>query len=222
MKKRIIALALMLSLLIGCMTACAGNSQSIEEKPDITTIRSICEMATLECYYHNVAKSDKTASRGITHVGEKDRKFWVEYDGVVKLGIDMSKVKMTVENRDITITIPKAKVLSVTINEDSYNKDSFIAAKDGINSNKITAEDATKAVKEANEEMKETAQENTALLANAQHRAKDLIENYVQQIGKATGVEYKINWQYIDNEGNADTANKDISGTESSTTATGQ
>lgn len=206
MKRRITAMALVLSMMIGCMTACGGR-KTIEEKPDITTIRSICEMATLECYYHNVATSEKARSKGFFHIGEKDRKFWIEYDGVVKLGIDMSQVKMSVENNDITITIPEAKVLSVTVNEDSYNKDSFIAEEDAINGNKITAEDATQAVKAANEVMKQTAQENTALLTNAQSRAKDLIENYIKQIGKATGVEYTIHWEYVNNTGSEDQNN---------------
>ena len=125
----------------------------------------------------------------------------------MKLGIDMSQVKMSVENNDITITIPEAKVLSVTVNEDSYNKDSFIAEEDAINGNKITAEDATQAVKAANEVMKQTAQENTALLTNAQSRAKDLIENYIKQIGKATGVEYTIHWEYVNNTGSEDQNN---------------
>lgn len=211
MKKRITAMVMILSLAVGCLASCGGTVKKIEQKPDINTVRSICELATLECYYHNVAKSEKTASKGVTHIGEKDRKFWIEYDGVVKLGIDMSQVKMSVENNEITITIPEAKVLSVTINEDSYNKDSYIAEKDALNGNPITAEDATQAVNEANEEMKRTAQENSALLANAQYRAKDLIENYIQQIGKATGIEYSINWQYVDNKENADAADQNKS-----------
>ena len=55
--------------------------------------------------------------------------------------------------------------------------------------------------------MKQTAQENTALLTNAQSRAKDLIENYIKQIGKATGVEYTIHWEYVNNTGSEDQNN---------------
>ena len=31
----------------------------VVNKPALSQIRSICELATLECYYHNVKKSEK-------------------------------------------------------------------------------------------------------------------------------------------------------------------
>ena len=76
MKRRITAMALVLSMMIGCMTACGGR-KTIEEKPDITTIRSICEMATLEWYYHNVATSEKDRSKGFFHLRVQDRTSWI-------------------------------------------------------------------------------------------------------------------------------------------------
>ena len=91
--------------------------------PDISQIRSICELATLECYYHNVAISTKEKGQGLSHIGEKDREFWIEYSGVAKLGINMAKVSMEIQNKDIVITIPKAQLLGLsdyTISPDSY------------------------------------------------------------------------------------------------------
>lgn len=194
---RVVVLAMLISTITGCSKP-IENKKSTEE-PEITQIRSICELATLECYYHNVAKSVKTAGKGITHIGEKDRKFWIEYEGTVKLGIEMSKVKMAIEGDSITISIPEAKVLDVKVNEDSYNPDSYIESKDSFNSNKITADDTTKAVNDAKKEMEKSAQQNSALLMNAQDRAKELIENYINQLGEATGNKYTINWEYLDN-----------------------
>ena len=46
-------------------------------------------MVTLETYYHNVAEVEKEAGSGITHWFEKDRKLWIEYTGIVKIGIDI-------------------------------------------------------------------------------------------------------------------------------------
>ena len=37
--------------------------------PDLGRVQSICELATLECYYHNVAKSTKEPGRGLFHFG---------------------------------------------------------------------------------------------------------------------------------------------------------
>lgn len=111
------------------------GSKSTE--PDIMQVRSICKLATVECYYHNVAKSEKPAGTGIWHFGEKDRQFWIEYTGTVKLGIDMSKVQMKVNGTDVTVTIPEAEVQQVNVDDDSYNSDSYIFSEDGINKMKL-------------------------------------------------------------------------------------
>ena len=39
----------------------------VVNKPALSQIRSICELATLECYYHNVEKSAKTKGTGLAH-----------------------------------------------------------------------------------------------------------------------------------------------------------
>lgn len=200
MKKRFLILAMTMVLLAGFLTACSGSDEdsALNKEPDIMQIRSICELATLECYYHNVAKSTKAAGTGITHLGEKDREFWIEYSGIVKLGIDMSQVQMEIDGENVTITIPEAKVLNVSVDEKSYDENSYIMSQDSWNSNKITAGDATEAIENAKQEMEKTAEENSSLLANAQDRAKKLMENYIDQLGAASGVAYHISWKYAD------------------------
>lgn len=203
MKTKILSFTFVLAMCICFMSGCSASdsTSSQNQAPNIAQVRSICELATLECYYHNVAKSVKFKQEGITHLGEKDRTFWIEYTGTVKLGIDMSQVTMDIDNNNVTITIPEAEVLEVSVNDSSYNEDSYIMSQDGWNRNKITAEDATEAVKAAKEKMKQTAMENSSLLLNAQERAKKLIENYLVQIGDAVGVKYNIDWKYVDSNG---------------------
>ena len=167
MKKKIITLSLIGILLISLLSGC-GKSEDKEAakstEPDIMQVRSICKLATVECYYHNVAKSEKPAGTGIWHFGEKDRQFWIEYTGTVKLGIDMSKVQMKVNGTDVTVTIPEAEVQQVNVDDDSYNSDSYIFSEDGINKNEITAEDATGAVENARNEMIKIAESNPDIL----------------------------------------------------------
>ncbi len=195
MKKGIVSFVIILLsalLLTGC-----SKLNTVNKEPDILQVRNIVNLATLECYYHNVAKSIKSKGTGIGGVGEVDRKFWIEYTGMVTLGIDMSKVDMEVNGNEITITLPPAKVLGVTIDDDSWNADSYICSQDAINKNPITADDVTAAMKDAQENMKTTAEGNATMLNNAQIRAKVLIENYINQLGTIAGVEYKINWKYL-------------------------
>ena len=182
-------------VMILSFAGCSNNT--LETKPDITQIRSICNLATLECYYHNVAKSTKTAGTTVSDWFEKDREFWIEYTGIAKIGIDMSKVSMEISEDIVTIHIPEAKLLTVDILERDLNEGSYIANTDGwINKNKITAKDQTAAINNAQNEMAAEVQKNTKLLLKARTNAEKIIENYIIQIGDMTGVPYRIKWIY--------------------------
>lgn len=161
--------------------------------PELSQIRSICELATLECYFHNVAKSVKAKGSGISHVGEKDRRFWVEYTGVAKIGISMSKVDMEIIDNIVVVTIPRAELQSYQVAD--ISESNFVFEKDSANSNPITADDQTAAVNEAQEKMRATIEKDEALLIRAEERAKDLIKNYIEQLGQASGIEYEIHWK---------------------------
>lgn len=211
MKKKIILLLtaiLTLTLLPGC-----SKKEDAAKEPDILQIRSICDLATMECYYHNVAKSVKEAEAGLLHIGEKDRTFWIEYTGVVTLGIDMSQVEMKISGTNIEMTIPEAKILRISIDESSINEESFITSQDSLNKNKITAEDQTQAINDAQRTMEATASQNSKMLMKAQDRATKLIENYINQLGAAAGVEYNITWNYLEGEASiTDTNDMAVSG----------
>ncbi len=194
MKK--LALLLLCVILVLTYTGCSAQS-AYNAQPDITQIRSICNLATLECYYHNVAKSTKTVGSDISDWFKEDREFWIEYTGVAKIGIDMSKVSMEIVDNTVTVHMPEAKLLSVDILERDLDEGSYIANSDSwINPNKITAEDQTAAINDAQNKMASAVKENSALLLNARIRAEKLIENYIIQIGELTNVSYRIKWVY--------------------------
>lgn len=205
--RRLVSILLCVVLVLS-ISGCA-TQKTYDVKPDITQIRSICNLATLECYYHNVAKSTKTAGTQLSDCFEKDREFWIEYTGVAKIGIDMSKVSMEIVEDTVTVHMPEAKLLSVDILESDLNEGSYIANTDGrLNPNKITAEDQTSAINDAQNKMATSVKENTTLLLNARIRAEKLIENYIVQIGDITGVSYRIKWVY-DDSGKQDTSSKE-------------
>ena len=171
------------------------KQQTTASPPDLSQIRNICELATLECYFRNVAKSVKEKGTGVSHWGEKDRTFWIEYTGIAKIGIDMAKVTMQVDGNNVIITLPEAEILSYKVDEITEN--SYITSPDSwFNKNPITAEEQTAAVEQAQAEMKSNVENNSALFIRAQDRAKKLIENYITQLGEASGVEYQIIWKY--------------------------
>jgi hypothetical protein len=64
-----------------------------------------------------------------------------------------------------------------------------------IQKNPITAEDQTKAIGEAERLMKEKIENNSSLLMTAKEQAKDIIEEYIVEMGKIDGVTYNITWK---------------------------
>ena len=197
--KRIIAILLMIASLLA-LCACGDASVPLAtEEPQITQMRTICELATMDCYYHNVAKYyEKNADKGILGLGKKDKKFWVEYSGEVTIGLDATLVALQVSGDQVTITIPPAKVLGAKVYSDSLTTDSYIIDKDSAD---ITAEDQTRVFENAQADMLTQASNDHLLLFNAQQRAQMLLEDYVTNIGNAIGVTYQINWIYLDENG---------------------
>lgn len=193
--KRWISLALILLVFSGLFTCCARRQLA---QPQVVQMRAICELATMDCYYHNVAKYKEENAEHFLWI-KKDKYFWIEYEGVVSVGIDASLVTMEVSGELVTITIPPAQVLGCRVEDSTLTEDSFIVDKDSA---AVTAQDQQEAFREAQEHMELTAASDTALLANAQQRAKTLLENYVRNIGVYTGVNYQITWTYVDGEGN--------------------
>ena len=196
MKKCVsLVLALLLAL---SLTACGtDNSKAPDMEPEVSQMKAICELAVMDCYYHNVAKFKEEDAEGFLF-WQKDKQFWIEYSGVVTLGVDVSQVTVEVKDTQVTITLPAAKVLSCKVDSSSLTKDSFIVA-DGSAS--ISAEDEVIAFDAAQSKLQETAAGDTVLLANAQQRAQSLLEDYITDVGNVVGKEYTIQWIYLNEEG---------------------
>ena len=171
--------------------SCAKEIKNIA--PETSQMKSICELAVMECYYHNVAKYKKENATGMLW-WEKDRHFWMEYAGIVTIGVDTSLMNIEVEDENVTITIPPAKVLGCKVDETTLTEDSFIVAQ---NSAKVEAEHQTEAFKSAKDKLESEAKSNFTLLAAAQQRVQKL-EDYVTNIGNSVGKTYKIKWIYLE------------------------
>ncbi len=194
MRKKVITISLLSMLLFlgGCQ-----HFTRIDKSLEIKEMRAITELATVECFFHNVAKSNESTNKIWYEFWKKENiKFWVEYEGIVKIGIDASQLKMEVDGEVVRITLPEAMVLDAKVDPESLNENSFYY---DSKSYKPNASQQTEAFKQAQEDMKETAQSNNALLANGRENAKELLENYVNTISDATGIHYTIEWIYPEN-----------------------
>ncbi len=195
--KRIIGLFIV--MIIICSSC--GGSREPDAQLDVLQVRNIAHLATLNCYYHNVAMGHRNDSSTWRFwekntkfwLWDRDTDFWIEYEGVITLGVDESKIKMNVDEENVTVTIPKAKVLDEDIVDATYDGDSEIK---GADTTEPTIEEENKAIKSAQDKMEKTVKSDTILLNNAQIRAKEVIDNYIEEIGKMIKVNYKVVWNY--------------------------
>ena len=181
-----------------------------ETKPvnlsEYSSVNDIYELATLRSYYHNVAvyeEKPEGAAKVISDIltwpfnqllktGYKQ--FWLEYSGIVEIGIDQNKDKIHISDPDasgvVDLYIPDAKVLSIDADESSFSDP---LDEKGLFTT-ITAKERLIAYAAAQDKMRQEAENDLALLRRAKNNAKILIERYIINLGKEMGVDYSINW----------------------------
>lgn len=190
MKRKNIVILIILLLLV--ITGCGKKNADV--KPSLSQVRNISDLATVKAYYHNVAKVEKKKGQGLTHLFEVDRKYWIEYTGVVKIGIKMSSITIDEKDNVVTINMPRAEILSHHC--ENYNDDSIYKNEDGFNENKIEDSEINEAIKKADEEMLEKVKNNQSLFNRAEDGAEKLIQNYIEQVGKISGKKYEVKFVY--------------------------
>ncbi len=103
---------------VSYMNSKAGNTSIdiavIEEK-----VNSIAELSTVEYYYTTMAKYENYKDFYGWKIPLTTTKFFITYDGVIKAGIDLSKVKISLVGKTVVIEIPKATVLSHEVKYDT-------------------------------------------------------------------------------------------------------
>lgn len=187
-RKKIVPILLVCCISISALVGCSSEKKTA----DFSGINAVCELATLKCYYHNVAKAETKASGLFKWLGTGYKKIWTEYSGIVELGIDVNKVSIAEPDKSgvVKITIPDAEILDVDLDEESMSE----TLTDTGFLTKVTKEEETAALAEAQKNMEETAQENRALLNQAKERAKNIIEGYVKNVGEQLGETYTVEW----------------------------
>ena len=187
----ILGVMVLLLALAGCGSGESGETIKKDAGVNLKQMQNICELATLECYFHNTAKLNKENK---VLWWKTNTELWVEYSGIVKVGVEISDFDMSVEGSLVTITMPKAKILSCEVDEKSLDPESYLVSKKGLWAKDITADDQTEAFKAAQENMRQAAESDAALLLQGQQRAQELLEKYVKNVGEAIGEPYHVEW----------------------------
>ena len=174
---------------------------------EYSSVNTICELATLRSFYHNVAMYEKEPDGGnkfvndvllwpfggYTKIGYKQ--FWLEYSGIVETGIDASKIKINGPDANglVEVYVPEAKVFSVYADEASLTEP---LSENGWFTT-ISGKEKTEAFATAQAAMKQEAENDQSLLGRSRENAKLLLERYIVNTGKQMGANYTVKW--IDN-----------------------
>lgn len=196
MKKQSVAAACVTALLL-LTTACGKAEEPALPLPQEEQVKTICQLAVLECEYHNLAKYQDGQKVERFLWMTKGKRFWVEYSATAVLGIDADQVSMELQGDVVSITLPRARVLNCKVNGDSLSKDSYIVDKDSA---PVTAQDEVAAFQDAQDGLQKTVETDNNMMNLAQKRAEELLRNYVNSLAKATGTEYQVEFHYIEED----------------------
>lgn len=175
------------------LTNVLNKPERIERKVSESNIQRICELATLECYYHNVSNWSQDAYGVLAFTGYGEKKVWIEYDGMVRVGINAGEIKISDPDKDdvVTVTIPEATILDKDLDESTISE---IASDRTVLffTDPVNTEDRRKALAAAQADMAESASKNEMILGEAQERAKKIIERNILAAGEANDKHYTV------------------------------
>lgn len=139
-------------------------------------IKDIGELATLEYLYTDAGKFEDPKKVFGVNIPFTTKSFIAKWDGVIKAGvkIDAIIVEINDANKEITIHMPNAEILSHEVKSDSIET---LDEKDGL-FNKVKVDDVFEFEAVSKETMEQRAIEN-GIIDKAFENAKEIIEKLV-------------------------------------------
>lgn len=172
MQKEIDALKAEIELLINTPVVVDPVTPEIIQSVLSSEMSDISELASAEYLFTNAARfTDTKHIAGIFDWITK-KSFVQKWDGVIKAGVNLQNVAVSISGDTITITLPAAEILSYEIDYESVE---VLDEKNNI-FNPISVEDKANFDAETAEAMKARAIEN-GLLEKAQKNAENIIAN---------------------------------------------
>lgn len=172
--KGIVVLLLLIALLgagvVGGIALQKHREVEAMEKIDNTSISQkvvgLKELTTAQLTYHGLVEYEEGSIRFINQ-----KEFLMTYTAKVTAGVDFSKAEVSEEGNQVTVKLPKAKIQSISIDQDSIE---FFDLKRAI-FNRASKEDAIEAEKIADEDIR-ASMDKQELLNTANEQAKVLVK----------------------------------------------
>ena len=181
LKMKILLILLTLLLICGAVLAaflCGLRQASQAAEPQITgdllasRLRSVQELVTVSYYYTNMGRFENQVDFYGWKVPFTTKSFIVSYDGVIKAGVDLDRLQVTVGDEEITVTLPESRIISHEIPEDSLE---VFDESDNL-FNHITIEDYTAFTRDQKSAMEQRAVDG-GLLDRADQEARTAVNS---------------------------------------------
>ena len=142
-------------------------------------LRSAQELVSVAYYYTNMARYENQLDFYGWRVPFTTKSFIVSYDGIIKAGVDLSKVQAEVDEdrKQVTVKLPESQVISHEIPEDSIEM--FDESDTPLN--RISITDYTSFAGDQKAVMEQRAIEN-GLLARADEEARITVESLLRVV----------------------------------------
>lgn len=154
-------------------------------------IQNISELAVVEYNYTNMGKFENQATFYGWKVPFTTKSFIISYDGKIKVGIDMSLVEVKIKGKNISVSVPEAKILSHEIDEKSI--EIFDETKNIFNQISIT--DYNQFAIDQKDKM-ETSVKEKGIIKESQEKTEKVITSFIKSSYQLSD-DYKIKFQII-------------------------
>lgn len=155
-----------------------------ETQPEYTSssvferIVAIQEVSLVQYHYTGVVGFQDRRTIGNINIPFTKKHFLVQYDGYIKAGVDFQDLKIEVEDKQIDVEIPRARIMENVIDENS-----LVVYDESMNIlNQTRIEDYNQSIIKEKEKMEEESVER-GILAQAEEQADLLIRSMVQDMG---------------------------------------
>ncbi|MCI8681335.1 MAG: DUF4230 domain-containing protein [Oscillospiraceae bacterium] len=184
LKMKILLILLTLLLICGAVLAaflCGLRQASQAAEPQITgdllasQLRSVQELVTVSYYYTNMGRFENQVDFYGWKVPFTTKSFIVSYDGVIKAGVDLEKLQVSIGDGEVTVTLPESRIISHEIPEDSLE---VFDESDNL-FNHITIEDYTAFTRDQKSAMEQRAVDG-GLLDRANQEARTAVDSLLR------------------------------------------
>ena len=184
LKMKILLILLTLLLICGAVLAaflCGLRQASQAAEPQITgdllasQLRSVQELVTVSYYYTNMGRFENQVDFYGWKVPFTTKSFIVSYDGVIKAGVDLEQLQVSIGDGEVTVTLPESRIISHEIPEDSLE---VFDESDNL-FNHITIEDYTAFTQDQKSAMEQRAVDG-GLLDRANQEARTAVDSLLR------------------------------------------